>query len=108
MMVAMSKIKQYCEGIAAGFSPQRIILFGSHAYGKPNPDSDVDVMVIMRDAAHLGRHPEATIRMKVRADFPVDMLVRDEKEVDRRLRDKDTFMLDVLENGKVMYEAVHA
>ena len=107
-MVSMTDITHYCDAIAAAFQPQRIILFGSHACGRPNEDSDVDVLVVMRDAHCLGRHPSATIRLKVRADFPVDMLVRDEREVARRVKDQDLFMLDVTEKGKVMYAAVHA
>ena len=104
----MRKIQRYCEAIAAAFQPRRIILFGSHANGKPTEDSDVDLLVVMRKARRLGRHPAASIRMKVRSDFPVDMLVRDEREVARRIREQDLFMLDVTEKGRVMYEAVHA
>jgi uncharacterized protein len=109
-MVSMKDIQRYCDGIAAAFKPQRIILFGSHAYGKPNEDSDVDVLVVMRNARRLGRHPGVKIREKVRADFPVDVLVRDEREVARRVRQQDLFMLDITEKGRVMYEAeaVHA
>jgi uncharacterized protein len=104
----MRKIKRYCDAIAAAFKPRRIILFGSHAYGKPHEDSDVDVLVVVPDLRRLGPHPEAKIRMAVRSDFPVDMLVRNEREVARRIRQRDLFMLDVTEKGRVMYEAVHA
>lgn len=102
----MPDIKRYCDAIAAAFQPQKIILFGSHAVGQPGEDSDVDVLVVMRSARRLGRHPAATIRMKVRADFPVDMLVRDAREVSRRVKQRDLFMLDITERGRVMYEAV--
>ncbi len=107
-MVPMSDIKRYCDAIAAAFKPSRIILFGSHAYGQPNEDSDVDVMVVVKNKRRFGRHPAAKIRLKVPADFPVDMLVREEGDVARRIKDEDLFMLDVTEKGKVMYEAVHA
>jgi len=63
---------------------------------------------IMRNARRLGRHPAAAIRMKVRSNFPVDMLVRDEREVSRRVEQRDLFMLEITERGRVMYEAVHA
>ena len=46
-MVSMRDIKRYCDAIAAACRPRRIILFGAHAYGKPNEDSDVDVLVVM-------------------------------------------------------------
>ena len=107
-MVSRLNIKRYCDAIAAAFKPERIILFGSHAKGQPDKDSDVDVLVVMRNARRLGRHAAATIRMKVRSDFPVDMLVRDEREVARRVKQGDLFMLEITERGHVMHEAVHA
>ena len=107
-MVSRQNIKCYCNAIAAAFKPERIILFGSHARGQPGEDSDVDVLVVMRNARRLGRHPAAAIRTKVRSNFPVDMLVRDEREVSRRVKDRDLFMLDITEQGRVMYEAFHA
>ena len=103
----MREIKRYCDSIAAAFQPQRIILFGSHAHGQPGKDSDVDVLVVLRNARRLGRHPAAAIRLKVRSNFAVDMLVRDEREVSRRVKARDLFMLEVTERGRVMYEAVH-
>jgi uncharacterized protein len=107
-MVSRQNIKRYCDAIAASFKPERIILFGSHANGQADENSDVDVLVVMRNARRLGRHPAAAIRMKVRSDFPVDMLVRDEREVTRRVKERDLFMLEITERGRVMYEAVHA
>jgi predicted nucleotidyltransferase len=103
-MVSRRNIKRYCNAIAAAFKPERIILFGSHANGRPDENSDVDVLVVMRNARRLGRHPAAAIRMKVRSD----MLVRDEREVARRVKQRDLFMLEITERGRVMYEAVHA
>lgn len=105
-MVSMQDIHRSCDAIAA-VQPRRIILFGSHAHGKPTEDSDVDVLVVLRHARRLGRHPAAAIRLKVRSNFPVDMLVRDEREVSRRVKERDLFMLDVTEKGRVMYKAVH-
>ncbi len=104
----MKEIRRYCDAIATAFEPRRIILFGSHAEGRPGEDSDVDVLVVMRNARRLGRHPAAAIRLKVRSDFPVDMLVRDEREISRRVKQQDLFMLEITERGRVMYEAVHA
>ena len=49
-MIAMQEIQRYCDAIAAVFKPQRIILFGSHAYGNPTPDSDVDLLVVIPKA----------------------------------------------------------
>lgn len=107
-MIAMQDIQRYCDAIAAAFKPQRIILFGSYAYGQPTEDSDVDVMVVM-PRLQPSRHEIATgIRMTVDCDFPVDVLVRGEAEVKRRLRQKDMFITHVTKEGRIMYEALHA
>ena len=42
-----AEIQKLCEQISRDFRPERIILFGSHAYGSPTPDSDVDLLVVM-------------------------------------------------------------
>ena len=104
----MKDIQRYCDAIAAAFHPRRIILFGSHAYGQPNEDSDVDVLVVMPKSKRVRRDTVVKIRLKVRADFPVDMLVRGEAEVERRVRQRDMFMTHITSEGRVMYEAVHA
>ena len=46
-MIDEKKITDLGERIAREFQPERIILFGSYAYGKPRPDSDVDLLVVL-------------------------------------------------------------
>src|SRR5215213_516460 len=107
-MVPMKDIQRYCDAIAAAFKPQRIILFGSHAYGKPTPDSDVDVLVVMRKARRFWMQTVVKIHEKVSADFPVDVLVRDPDFLRERLRDGVCFLQETTEKGRVMYEGRHA
>jgi len=107
-MVSMKDIKRYCDAIAVAFKPEKIILFGSYAYGEPNEDSDVDVLVVMPKSRRMGRRPSLKIRQKVEADFPVDILVRDPADLARRVVDRESFFLDVTEKGRVMYEASHS
>jgi predicted nucleotidyltransferase len=46
-MVSMKDIRKFAAVIAREFRPQRIILFGSYAYGRPTEDSDVDLLVVI-------------------------------------------------------------
>jgi predicted nucleotidyltransferase len=104
--VPHERIREYSERIAAEFQPERIILFGSYAYGTPDADSDVDLLVIMPfegDSASKA----AEIRRKVRAGFPVDLLVRTPKQVEQRLAWNDWFMREIVEKGTVVYAAAH-
>ncbi|MFN0080744.1 MAG: nucleotidyltransferase domain-containing protein [Prosthecobacter sp.] len=107
-MVAKQDIEEYCQRIAREFRPERIILFGSHAYGTPDENSDVDLMVVMPRQPGSRQEQDIQIRRRVQADFPVDLLVRDPLEVAQRLRENDTFMQVVTQHGRVMYENRHA
>ena len=46
-MVGPEAIQALCEGIIKRFSPEKVVLFGSYAYGQPDEGSDVDLLVIM-------------------------------------------------------------
>ena len=107
-MVAWSEIERYCDAIAREFKPQRIIVFGSYAYGSPTSDSDVDVMVIMRSPKRRGLRQSLEIRRRVSAGFPVDILVRAPSDVSMRIRAGDSLIWEVMTKGKVVYEAEHA
>ena len=105
-MITWADIEQYGAAIVREFRPKKIILFGSYAYGRPTRDSDVDLMVIMPHRK--GSRPSLKIRRRIRAGFPVDILVRAPGEVARRLRQGDSFIKEIISKGRVLYEARHS
>ena len=107
-VVTIRQIKRYCDAIARAFRPEKIILFGSYAYGRPHRDSDVDVLVILPDAKRHGRRPSLAIRRKIPAGFPVDILVKDTRDIADRLREGDSLLEEIVNRGRVMYEAGHS
>jgi predicted nucleotidyltransferase len=108
-MIQERDIKKWCEIVAREFRPERIILFGSYADGSPTEDSDVDVLVIMPLApGHRDVRQAATIRQRVPASFPMDVLVRSPQQIARRLACGDSFIAGVLRYGRMMYEAKYA
>ncbi|MGD0816635.1 MAG: nucleotidyltransferase domain-containing protein [Verrucomicrobiota bacterium] len=106
-MTNLRTIKSFCKRVAREFRPQKIILFGSYAYGRPTEASDVDLLVIMplRGSA-VSKAVE--IEMKVRAPFPLDLLVRTPEKLRQRLALGDWFMRDALQKGRVIYEGADA
>lgn len=92
--------------IAEEFEPERIVLFGSYANGSPSEDSDVDLLVVM---PFKGKSVDKSveIRLKIRPPFPMDLLVRTPLKVEERLGMGDDFMKEIVETGKVLYEARH-
>ena len=103
-MVAINQIKKFGRQIGEQFGAERVILFGSYAQGKITADSDVDLLVI---GPFKGRSVDKSveIRMKLRPQFPVDILVRTTEKVRQRIKMGDCFMQEILEKGKVLYEA---
>jgi predicted nucleotidyltransferase len=100
--VPMREIRRYARAVAERFDPEKIILFGSHAYGTPHADSDVDILVIMPAR---NKHSQAyKIRSAIWAPFPMDLLVRTPGEMRRRLEDGDLFHTAIVSRGKVLYE----
>ena len=102
-MVTRQTIHAFVEKVATQFRPERVILFGSYARGKPTADSDVDILVVM---PHRGSPTvrAAEIRKRIHAGFPLDLVVRSPAEVRRRLAMDDCFIREVLEEGLPLYE----
>ncbi|MBL8878360.1 MAG: nucleotidyltransferase domain-containing protein [Phycisphaerales bacterium] len=103
-MVSTREINAVAHRIAAEFRPDRIILFGSYAYGKPTRDSDVDLLVVMPYSGHAARMA-GEILFRADPTFAVDILVRSPSELKARYRMRDWFIREIIDRGKVVYEA---
>jgi predicted nucleotidyltransferase len=104
--IPMRVIRRYARRVAERFEPDKIILFGSYAYGTPHADSDVDILVIMPARNELDQ--SFKIRCEVPAPFPMDLLVRTPKDIGWRLEDGDLFHTKIVTKGKLLYEKKHA
>jgi predicted nucleotidyltransferase len=105
--IPLAAIKRFARRIAERFQPEKIILFGSYAYGRPHNESDVDLLVIMPAydvVAQAIRISGAFERL-----FSHSIIVRTPQQIERGLRedDCDWFLREVMEKGKVLYEAPH-
>src|SRR5262249_1927324 len=101
--IPLSAIRRFARQIAERFRPEKIILFGSYAYGTPHNESDVDLMVIMPANDVVAQ----AIRICTAFDrvFSLDLHVRTPKQIERGLKDDNWFLREVIEKGKVLYEA---
>ncbi|MEX2138647.1 MAG: nucleotidyltransferase domain-containing protein [Pirellulales bacterium] len=100
--VPKSVIRRFAREVAERFEPDKIILFGSHAYGKPHADSDVDILVIMPARNQLDQ--AFKIRLAISAPFPMDLIVRTPKNIAWRLKEGESFHTEIMTKGKVLYE----
>ena len=83
------------------YKPDKVILFGSHAYGKPGRDSDVDLVIIKKtDEPFLARQEQ--IQLLLRTKTPVDAIVFSPEEFEQACRES-AFVREIAERGKVLY-----
>jgi predicted nucleotidyltransferase len=101
--IPMAAIRRFARQIAERFHPDKIILFGSYAYGQPHEESDVDLLVIMpaRDVVN----QEIRIGLAFERPFSHDIVVRTPKQVERGLKQNNWFLREVIDKGKVLYDA---
>ncbi len=104
--VPKSAIRRFAREVAEQFRPDKIILFGSHAYGKPHADSDVDILVIMPCRNELDQ--AVKIGLAVDRLFPLDIIVRKPHNMKWRLAEGDDFLQETTSKGKVLYEKENA
>jgi len=92
------------QRLAAALQPEKIILFGSYAYGQPTVDSDVDLLIIMDSVAPSAERYLTASRLLYPRPFPVDILVRTPHEIDQAIQKGDFFIEEIVSRGRVLYE----
>lgn len=102
-MISQERIREVSEHIVREFAPERIILFGSYAYGSPNEGSDVDLLVVLPFEGKAYRK-SAEIASAVHAGFPLDVLARRPDDIERRYLDADPLIREAINRGHVLYE----
>ena len=107
--IPMSVIEALVQHIAQHFAPEKIILFGSYAYGQPTRWSDVDLLVVM-DTPPKGETEVALAISRSLSPRPlsIDVIVRSQSAIDRRIPLGDWFLKEITSKGKVMYERANS
>lgn len=101
--VPLRTIRQFARRVAKQFQPEKIILFGSHAYGTPHEESDVDLLIVMpcRNSGDMA----FKIRCAIEPPFTAHLVVRTPYAMEWRLREGDSFLKEIVTKGKVIYES---
>ena len=100
--IPMRAIRAVVRQIAEKFQPEKIILFGSYAYGRPKPESDVDLLVVM-DTPLRNREQAAQIARAIDYHFGLDLIVRTPQQLAERIALGDFFLREVTGKGRVLY-----
>jgi len=102
--IIATELPRAVERIVNALHPEKIILFGSHAYGTPTWDSDVDLLVVMETNASRNERHWAVAQHLIPRVFALDLLVRTPQEVKASLEKGDFFLREIMTNGRVLYE----
>ncbi len=101
--VTRQQIDAVVQKIVQEFNPEKVILFGSYAYGKPNADSDVDLLIVAESNERPAQRATRAYRAVHGKTFPMDIIVRTPNELARRLAIGDSFIKEIIEQGRVIY-----
>ncbi len=101
--VPLYAIHAVAQRIVEKFTPEKIILFGSYAYGNPQPSSDVDLLVVMKtELTPRGQRLQIARALSPRP-FGLDILVRTPADLQRRLALGDFFLREVVSTDLVRF-----
>jgi|APCry1669188970_1035186.scaffolds.fasta_scaffold03908_3 predicted nucleotidyltransferase len=93
----------------------KVILFGSFAYGKPDKDSDVDLIVVTKDEYFPKSYQEKSdLYLKVSnaitdiaGRIPIDLIVYTKSMYIQFIQVGSLFSKEILQNGVILYETGH-
>jgi len=100
-------IQRMVEKLLAEYAPEKVVLFGSYAYGAPRAESDIDLLIIKETSERfLDRWVTVQrILTGTHRALPVETLVLTPQEIQHRLAVGDQFIADIPAQGKVLYAA---
>ena len=100
-----SKIPEIKERIVKEIDPEKIILFGSYAWGTPTNDSDLDLFIVQKSREPRKSRQNFLRKKMVGSGVPVDLLVYTPEEVNESInKTRNLFIEDIVRNGKILYE----
>lgn len=101
---AAETIQAMVRRIVEFVQPERVILFGSYASGVPGPDSDVDLLVVLRDGGPKRPTVVALYRLLAGMGLPKDIVVATQEDIERFKDVPGTIIWAALRQGKVLHE----
>lgn len=96
-------IQKIKERIVKGAKPQKIVIFGSYAYGNPNKDSDLDIVVIKSTGLPMHKRSIEIRKLLRGISVPKDIIVYTPEEVSKWKNASSAFITTVLKNGRTIY-----
>ena len=105
MIMKNKELQKITRKIVEKYKPEKIILFGSYAWGKPTEDSDIDLFIVKNSRKRKIDRERELRTVLFGNNFPaMDLLIYTPKEVEKRLFIEDFFVKQILSEGEILYE----
>lgn len=102
-MKEKKEIQKIVNQIVKNYKPEKIILFGSFAYGIPKENSDVDLVVIKKTKKRFGSRLFEVVKF-IKSKMGTDILVYTPEEWEKGLKKNHYFLKEIEQEGKLVYE----
>ncbi len=97
-------LAEMTQRLVREFAPEQVILFGSHAWGEPNADSDVDLFVVVKESDETPYQRDVRAHTVLRGlNTPKDVLVQTRAEVERALQVRASLENLIMQRGRQLY-----
>jgi len=97
-------LEKIVQRIISGFDPQKIMLFGSYAYGQPTPDSDLDLLIVMQTEEKPHKRAAPIRKLLKDIGIPKDIVVKTPEEFERFGNIVGNIVYPAAQRGKILYE----
>jgi predicted nucleotidyltransferase len=104
MTIAETTLTEITRRLVATYQPEQIVLFGSHVWGEPDEDSDIDLLVVVSDSTEPAyRRASAGYRSLFGLGVSCDVWVRTREEVAREATLSTTLTHKIIREGRALH-----
>lgn len=105
MVITKEVIEEVKDRLVKVYNPVQIYLFGSYAWGTPNENSDLDLLIVVENSDEKKRHKRGKSGYESLwgLDISKDLLVYTKDELNKLAEGPNPFISKILKNGKLIY-----
>ena len=103
-MITQAQIEAVKDKIVKEFDPEKIVLFGSYAYGEPNESSDLDLLVVNGSSIENKVITKNIRQVFLKRNFAMDLLVCNPAQIEEAKKENLSLINQITSKGKVLYE----
>ena len=102
-----TELDKIVRQVVKAYQPQKIILFGSYAYGRPDADSDLDLLIVKKTSERFidRLNNVRKIVSDPKRSIPFEPIVLTPDELEERLAIGDQFIKEIIAKGEILYAA---